>query len=143
MKLISFVFGYTAFVFKALVDMLSVFLRSTRSAISTQFSSPPLNVFLIQKSVSRKVFLNNFHTSRPKQAALPPVVLLLLRPVLKGIAFFAGRNFRKWWQALPKERRAKYWAKIQEKKWNLAGRFIHIILIYLHNNNVIFISFFL
>jgi len=123
--------------------MLSVFLRSTRSAISTQFSSPPLNVFLIQKSVSRKVFLNNFHTSRPKQAALPPVVLLLLRPVLKGIAFFAGRNFRKWWQALPKERRAKYWAKIQEKKWNLAGRFIHIILIYLHNNNVIFISFFL
>ena len=122
--------------------MLSVFLRSARSAISTQFSSPQLNVSFIHKSVSRKVFLNNLHTSRPKQAAFPPVVLLLLRPVLKGIAFFAGRNFRKWWQALPKERRAKYWAKIKEKRWNLVGMFVHIILIYLTFTTIMIFSFY-
>jgi hypothetical protein len=102
--------------------MFSVLLRSARPSV-TQLCYPQFNnLSLIQKSVSRKVLLNNLHTSRPKQAALPPVVLLLLRPFLKGAAFFAGRNFRKWWQALPKERRAKYWAKIKEKKLNLASK---------------------
>ena len=88
--------------------MFSVLFRSVRPV--TQLRLKQLNASLIQNYIAREVPIKNFHSSQPRAAALPPVVLLLLRPILKGFAFFAGRNFRKWWQALPKE-----------KRWNLAG----------------------
>nr|CAH0110056.1 unnamed protein product [Daphnia galeata] len=61
-----------------------------------------------------------FHTTSPR-AAIPPVVLIVLRPVLRVVAFVAGRNFRKWWRSLPKDKRQYYWSKIKENKWNIAG----------------------
>ena len=63
-----------------------------------------------------------FRTTSPR-AAIPPVVLIVLRPVLRVVAFVAGRNFRKWWRSLPKNKRQYYWSKIKENKWNIAGEF--------------------
>jgi hypothetical protein len=64
-----------------------------------------------------------FHTTSPR-AAIPPVVLIVLRPALRVVAFFAGRNFRKWWRSLPKDKREHYWSRIKEKKWKILGMFL-------------------
>jgi len=61
-----------------------------------------------------------FHTSPPRKA-IPPVFFILLRPLAKGLAFITGRNIRKWWRALPKEKKDLFWSKTKEKKWKIAG----------------------
>jgi len=70
--------------------------------------------------VRRKPCVSRFHISPPRKA-LPPVILVIIRPVLKGLAFLAGRNIRKWWRALPKEKKAVHWSRVKEKKWKIAG----------------------
>jgi len=61
-----------------------------------------------------------FHTSPPTKA-IPPTLFLLIRPIVKGLAFLTGRNIRKWWKALPKEKKDLFWAKTREKKGKIAG----------------------
>lgn len=60
------------------------------------------------------------HTSDPR-SAIPPALLIVLRPALRLFAFFAGRNFRKWWQKLPKDRKHFYVHKVKENKVGIAG----------------------
>lgn len=102
--------------------MLGLF-RFSRSA--TRFSkvsySPPVTPFSRRAFEKRtKIPECGFHTTRPR-AAIPPIILIVLRPVLRVVAFLAGRNFRKWWRSLPKNQRQYYWSRIKENKWSIAG----------------------
>ena len=98
------------------------------AGVASRFSHPVSRLSSITRTVTKRntnlAVGCGFHTSRPR-TAIPPLVLIVLRPVLRLAAFFAGRNFRKWWRALPKEKRAYYWSRIKEKKWNIAG--IHFL----------------
>ncbi|XP_046637255.1 metalloendopeptidase OMA1, mitochondrial-like [Daphnia pulicaria] len=101
------------------VNMLGLF-RCVRSA--TRFSQVPRFPLITQRAFEKgtKISECGFHTTSPR-AAIPPVVLIVLRPALRVVAFFAGRNFRKWWRSLPKDKREHYWSRIKEKKWKILG----------------------
>ena len=71
--------------------MFSILFRSVRPV--TQIGFKQLNVPIQKSGIARQSLIKNFHTSTPRQA-IPPVFLLLLRPLFKGVAFVAGRNFR-------------------------------------------------
>ncbi|CAH0391455.1 unnamed protein product [Bemisia tabaci] len=48
----------------------------------------------------------NFHTSNPRKA-VPPVIIVILRPILKLFAMLLGRSLKKWWAKLtPAEKKA-------------------------------------
>lgn len=99
------------------------------SQSATRFSHHLSTFPAVTRSFPYKNTLNcGFHTTKPR-AAIPPVALVILRPVLRVVAFIAGRNFRKWWRALPKEKREYYWSRIKEEKWNLAGNHIKCIIV--------------
>lgn len=101
--------------------MLSVIrlIRLNRSPTSLIVNKPSLNS-LQHCKVELSVRKQCFHTSSPRNA-VPPFALIVLRPVLRLFAFFAGRNFRKWWQKLPKDRKQYYFNKIKENKVGIAG----------------------
>ena len=63
--------------------------------------------------------VRQFHTTGPNR--LPPTFWLLIRPVSKLIAVFAGRRIRQWWQRLPPERRRFFIDKLRQHKWKLLG----------------------
>jgi len=65
----------------------------------------------------------HLHTSPPKKA-VPPAFFIFLRPLAKGLAFLTGRSIRKWWRALPKEKKDLFWSRTKEKKWKIASGYI-------------------
>jgi metalloendopeptidase OMA1, mitochondrial len=70
--------------------------------------------------LSSVLLQRNFHKS-PQKQAIPPQFLILIRPLLKGAAFFAGRSFRKWWRGLPKEEKEIHYQKLKARKNYIAG----------------------
>jgi hypothetical protein len=102
-------------------------LRCVRSA--TRFSQIPSFPLITKKAFEKRPNISGcgFHTTSPR-AAIPPVVLIVLRPLLRVVAFLAGRNFRKWWRSLPKDKREYYWSKIKEKKWKITGMYLLCLL---------------
>ena len=62
------------------------------------------------------------HTSLPRKA-IPPLLVVALRPFLTVFALFFGRRGRVWWRALPKEEQDHYRAQTWEKRWKIAGNF--------------------
>ncbi|XP_043192105.1 metalloendopeptidase OMA1, mitochondrial-like [Amphibalanus amphitrite] len=60
-------------------------------------------------------------TSAPRPAPLPPAVWLVLRPITKLAAVLFGRAYRKWWQALPKNKRAVFMASVRRNRRKIAA----------------------
>ncbi|KAL1776481.1 hypothetical protein HispidOSU_009343 [Sigmodon hispidus] len=61
----------------------------------------------------------SFHRSPPLQAAPVPLLLLILKPVQKLLAIIVGRGIRKWWQALPPNKKELFKASVKKNKWKL------------------------
>lgn len=53
------------------------------------------------------------------QAALSPLLLTDLKSVQKLLAIIVSRSIRKWWQALPPNKKALFKESIKKNKWNL------------------------
>nr|XP_015307188.1 PREDICTED: metalloendopeptidase OMA1, mitochondrial isoform X3 [Macaca fascicularis] len=63
--------------------------------------------------------IRNFHTSPRFQAAPVPLLLMILKPVQKLFAIIVGRGIRKWWQALPPNKKELFKQSIRKNKWKL------------------------
>lgn len=60
-----------------------------------------------------------FHTSPRALAAPVPLLLLILKPVQKLLAIIVGRGIRKWWQALPPNKKELFKDSVKKNKWKL------------------------
>lgn len=72
----------------------------------------PLNYFPIRDT-------RNFHTSPRFQAAPVPLLLVILKPVQKLLAIIIGRGIRKWWYALPPNKKELFKESVRKNKWKL------------------------
>nr|XP_033771665.1 metalloendopeptidase OMA1, mitochondrial isoform X2 [Geotrypetes seraphini] len=61
----------------------------------------------------------HFHTSPVLNVLLPPHVWLLLKPAQKLFAIILGRRIRKWWKALPENKRLLFREYLRTNKWKL------------------------
>ncbi|XP_029286381.1 metalloendopeptidase OMA1, mitochondrial [Cottoperca gobio] len=64
---------------------------------------------------------HHFHTSAPLRALPAPLIWLLLKPLQKLVAIILGRSIRKWWLALPANRRQLMREWVRQHRWHLAG----------------------
>uniref|UniRef100_A0A9L0R9P8 Metalloendopeptidase OMA1, mitochondrial n=1 Tax=Equus caballus TaxID=9796 RepID=A0A9L0R9P8_HORSE len=58
-----------------------------------------------------------FHTSPQLWAAPVPLLLVVLKPVQKLLAIIVGRSIRKWWQALPPNKKELFKESVKKNKW--------------------------
>lgn len=75
---------------------------------------------------------HHFHTSAPVRALPAPLIWLVLKPLQKLMAIILGRSLRKWWVALPDNRRElmREWA--WQRRWHLAaGACVAIVIVVL------------
>ncbi|XP_054429824.1 metalloendopeptidase OMA1, mitochondrial isoform X2 [Pteronotus mesoamericanus] len=72
----------------------------------------PVNSFPIRD-------VRSFHTSPRFQAAPVPLLLLILKPVQKLLAIIVGRGIRKWWRALPPNKKELFKESVRKNKWKL------------------------
>ncbi|XP_006862568.1 PREDICTED: metalloendopeptidase OMA1, mitochondrial [Chrysochloris asiatica] len=63
--------------------------------------------------------IRSFHTSPRFQAAPVPLLLIILKPVQKLLAIIVGRGIRKWWQALPPNKKELFKQSVRKNKWKL------------------------
>ncbi|XP_034509224.1 metalloendopeptidase OMA1, mitochondrial isoform X2 [Ailuropoda melanoleuca] len=63
--------------------------------------------------------IRSFHTSPQFQAAPVPLLLMILKPVQKLFAIIVGRGIRKWWQALPPNKKELFKESLRKNKWKL------------------------
>ncbi|ELK06200.1 metalloendopeptidase OMA1, mitochondrial isoform X1 [Pteropus alecto] len=63
--------------------------------------------------------IRTFHTSPQFQAAPVPLLLIILKPVQKLLAIIIGRGIRKWWHALPPNKKELFKESIKKNKWKL------------------------
>ncbi|KAK2835816.1 hypothetical protein Q5P01_016300 [Channa striata] len=64
---------------------------------------------------------HQLHTSAPVRALPAPLIWMVLKPLQKFMAIILGRSIRKWWAALPDNRRQlmREWA--WQRRWHLAA----------------------
>ncbi|XP_036112040.1 metalloendopeptidase OMA1, mitochondrial [Molossus molossus] len=72
----------------------------------------PLNCFTIGH-------IRSFHTSAQFQAAPVPLLWIILKPVQKLLAIIIGRGIRKWWLALPPNKKELFKESVRKNKWKL------------------------
>ena len=72
-------------------------------------------------SVPRRTGVVSLRTSAGRAAPLPPAVWMVLRPITKLAAVLFGRAYRKWWQALPRDKRAVFVASVRRNRRKIAG----------------------
>jgi hypothetical protein len=72
--------------------------------------------FRVASELQRKFF----HVTSSRQA-LPPLVIIILRPLSRIAAVLFGRRLRKWWRALPPERKQDVILKLKKRKMTLLG----------------------
>lgn len=63
----------------------------------------------------------HFHTSAPLKALPTPLIWMILKPLQKLAAIILGRSIRKWWVALPDNRRHLMRQWTWQRRWHLAG----------------------
>ncbi|XP_077929207.1 metalloendopeptidase OMA1, mitochondrial isoform X2 [Halichoerus grypus] len=63
--------------------------------------------------------IRSFHTSPRFQAAPVPLLLIILKPVQKLFAIIVGRGIRKWWQALPPNKKELFKESLRKNQWKL------------------------
>ncbi|KAM7410313.1 hypothetical protein PAMA_001655 [Pampus argenteus] len=64
---------------------------------------------------------HRFHTSAPVRALPAPFIWLVLKPLQKLLAMILGRSIRKWWVALPANRRKLLRQWVWQRRWQLAA----------------------
>lgn len=64
--------------------------------------------------------LQQFHTSAPLRTLPAPLIWLVLKPLQKIMAIILGRSIRKWWAALPPNRRQLLREAVWRRRWQLA-----------------------
>ncbi|XP_051954912.1 metalloendopeptidase OMA1, mitochondrial isoform X1 [Xyrauchen texanus] len=64
---------------------------------------------------------HEFHTSGRLRAVPAPFVWLLLKPLQKLVAIILGRSIRKWWLALPPNKKQLFREWTWRRRWHLAG----------------------
>ncbi|XP_070765610.1 metalloendopeptidase OMA1, mitochondrial [Enoplosus armatus] len=64
---------------------------------------------------------HHFHTSAPVRALPAPLLWLVLKPLQKLMAIILGRSIRKWWVALPANRRQLMREWVWQCRWHLAA----------------------
>ncbi|KAL4000259.1 cytochrome c oxidase subunit 6a [Sarotherodon galilaeus] len=62
-----------------------------------------------------------FHTSARLRALPAPLIWMIIKPLQKIMAIILGRSIRKWWVALPDNRRQLMRKYAWQKRWHLAG----------------------
>lgn len=62
-----------------------------------------------------------FHTSASRRAIPAPLVWMVLKPIQKLVAIILGRSIRKWWVALPDNRRELLREWMWLRRWSLAA----------------------
>ncbi|XP_070259456.1 metalloendopeptidase OMA1, mitochondrial isoform X2 [Myotis yumanensis] len=72
----------------------------------------PLNCFPVRD-------IRSFHTSPRWQAAPIPLLWIILKPVQKLLAIIVGRGIRKWWHALPPNKKEHFKESVRKNKWKL------------------------
>ncbi|XP_004679108.1 PREDICTED: metalloendopeptidase OMA1, mitochondrial [Condylura cristata] len=82
------------------------------SGVPTLSVSDPLNCFPLRD-------IRSFHTSPRFQAAPVPLLLIILKPMQKLLAIIVGRGIRKWWQALPANKKELFKESVRKNKWKL------------------------
>uniref|UniRef100_F6ZPY7 Metalloendopeptidase OMA1, mitochondrial n=1 Tax=Monodelphis domestica TaxID=13616 RepID=F6ZPY7_MONDO len=68
---------------------------------------------------TRKEDRSHFHTSLPTRAAPVPLLWVILKPAQKLLAIIVGRGIRKWWQALPPNKKELFKGSLKKNKWKL------------------------
>lgn len=63
----------------------------------------------------------HFHTSAPQWAPPAPLIWMVLKPLQKLMAIILGRSIRKWWVALPDNRRQLLREWVWRRRWHLAA----------------------
>ncbi|XP_054576707.1 metalloendopeptidase OMA1, mitochondrial isoform X3 [Eptesicus fuscus] len=63
--------------------------------------------------------IRSFHTSPRCQAAPIPLLWIILKPVQKLLAIIVGRGIRKWWHALPPNKKELFKESVRKNKWKL------------------------
>uniref|UniRef100_A0A8D0DX04 Metalloendopeptidase OMA1, mitochondrial n=1 Tax=Salvator merianae TaxID=96440 RepID=A0A8D0DX04_SALMN len=75
-----------------------------------------------------------FHSSSALKAAPAPLVWIILKPAQKLLAIILGRSIRKWWKALPPNKKELFKEAARRNKWKivlgLCGFGIIFILFY-------------
>ncbi|KAL1481996.1 hypothetical protein MTO96_034094 [Rhipicephalus appendiculatus] len=86
-------------------------------------SAPPKKAAICWQSLQRQQMTRtaNFHTS-PKRC-IHPIFLIAAKQITKGLAVITGRGFRKWWKALPEDKKAYFISVAVKNKWKIAGYF--------------------
>ncbi|XP_019356770.1 PREDICTED: metalloendopeptidase OMA1, mitochondrial isoform X3 [Gavialis gangeticus] len=59
------------------------------------------------------------HTSSSLRAAPVPALWILLKPAQKLFAIILGRSIRKWWKALPPNKKELFKESVRKNKWRL------------------------
>ncbi|XP_033007889.1 metalloendopeptidase OMA1, mitochondrial isoform X2 [Lacerta agilis] len=65
-------------------------------------------------------FHRPFHRSSALKAAPVPILWILLKPVQKLFAVILGRSIRKWWRALPPNKKELFKEAARRNKWKIA-----------------------
>ncbi|XP_047444307.1 metalloendopeptidase OMA1, mitochondrial [Mugil cephalus] len=76
------------------------------------------------------VLTQHFHTSARLRAVPAPLIWMILKPLQKLLAIILGRSIRKWWVALPDNRRhlLRQWA--WQRRWHLtAGACVAVVIV--------------
>ncbi|KAM6457013.1 metalloendopeptidase OMA1, mitochondrial isoform 1-T4 [Liasis olivaceus] len=60
-----------------------------------------------------------FHGSSILKAAPAPILLMILKPVQKLFAIILGRSIRKWWHALPPNKKELFKESVRRNKWKI------------------------
>lgn len=63
--------------------------------------------------------IRSFHTSPRCQAAPIPLLWIILKPVQKLLAIIVGRGIRKWWNALPPNKKELFKESVRKNKLKL------------------------
>lgn len=80
--------------------------------------------FTVASELQRKLF----HVTASRQA-LPPLVIVILRPLSRIAAVLFGRRLRKWWSSLPPEKKQDLILRLKKRKMTLLGvlSFFHAV----------------
>ncbi|XP_053099078.1 metalloendopeptidase OMA1, mitochondrial isoform X2 [Hemicordylus capensis] len=87
-----------------------------KEALLGTFSSQKIRNFASIHSVQ---IFRLFHGSSPLNAAPVPILLMILKPAQKLLAIILGRSIRKWWSALPPNKRELFKESVRRNKWKI------------------------
>ncbi|XP_048354478.1 metalloendopeptidase OMA1, mitochondrial [Sphaerodactylus townsendi] len=71
------------------------------------------------QNVSDVQILKSFHGSPSLKAAPVPILWMILKPVQKLLAIILGRSIRKWWHALPPNKKELFKEAARRNQWKI------------------------